>query len=239
VIIGRPMTMATTNPLDNPIWHALSTRLERFAEVSGIARQFPPGVTTLAGCAEPTQEAFDSLAQMGTDGRVSVLFLERVVNPPDAWNVIAGGSLIQMEGERDRNLPAAQREDIIELSAEDAPEMLALAKLTNPGPFGNRTHELGTYLGIHSEGKLVAMAGERLRLPGYTEISAVCTHPEFLGRGFAGTLIAALMKCMRKKDEKPILHVRADNSRAIELYQRLGFVERRRFEVLVITLRPG
>jgi predicted GNAT family acetyltransferase len=223
---------ALVNPLDNPIWVALQTKLERFAEVSGAARRFPPEVTLLAGCAEPTPDAFASLATLQTDGRPSVLFLDRVVTPPPGWKVVARGAVVQMVNERPAQMPASP-DDIIELGEADTAEMVALAKLTEPGPFGVRTRELGTYLGLRREGRLAAMAGERLRLANYAEISAVCTHPDFLGRGLAAALMAALIKRMRNKGEAPILHVRADNSRAIGLYERLGFVERRRFELLV------
>ena len=220
------------NPLDNPIWEALQTKLERFAEVGAAARRFPPEVTLLAGCAEPTPEAFASLATLQTDGRPSVLFLERVVNPPVGWKVIERDSLVQMVFVREAEMPEIPK-DIIELGEADTVEMLALAKLTKPGPFGTRTRELGTFLGLRREGRLAAMAGERLRLANYAEVSAVCTHPDLLGRGLATGLMAAVMERMKKKGETPILHVRANNSRAIGLYERLGFVERRRFELLV------
>jgi ribosomal protein S18 acetylase RimI-like enzyme len=227
-----PLNNAPMNPLDNPIWEALRTSLERFAEVNGTARRFPPEVTLLAGFAEPTREAFESLGRLQADGRPSVLFLHRAIDPPASWKVIETDTLAQMVAERETQMPAAP-DDVIELGDSDTADMMALAKLTKPGPFGLRTRELGTFLGVRREGRLAAMAGERLRLAGYAEISAVCTHPDFLGRGFAGALMAAVMTRMRKKGETPILHVRADNLRAIELYTRLGFVERRRFEFLV------
>jgi predicted GNAT family acetyltransferase len=220
------------NPLDNPIWEALETKLARFAEVGAAARRFPPEITLLAGCAEPTTEAFASLATLQTDGRPSVLFLDRVVNPPVGWKVIERDSLVQMVAAREAERPEIS-EDIIELGEADTAEMLALAKLTKPGPFGTRTRELGTFLGLRREGRLAAMAGERLRLANYAEVSAVCTHPDFLGHGLAAGLMAAVMERTKKKGETPILHVRANNSRAIGLYERLGFVERRRFELLV------
>ena len=101
--------------------------------------------------------------------------------------------------------------------------MVELAMLTKPGPFGTRTQDLGTYLGIRSEGKLVAMAGERLKVPGYTEISAVCTHPDHTGKGYAGILMTEVMGGIRDRGEISFLHVRCDNTRAIALYERLGF----------------
>ena len=116
--------------------------------------------------------------------------------------------------------------DFIELGEADVAEMVELATLTKPGPFDTRTREMGTYLGIRKDGKLVAMAGERLKLPGYTEISAVCTHPEHLGHGYAGFLMTILAERIRGRGETPILHVRAENTRAVQLYERLGFKRR-------------
>jgi len=128
--------------------------------------------------------------------------------------------------------------------------MLELATLTKPGPFGSRTHELGTYLGIRrpvservdeqigervdEKEKLVAMAGERLKVPGYTEVSAVCTHPEHTGYGYAGTLMTEVMRRILARGETPFLHVREDNLRAIALYQRLGFKTRRRSHLALL-----
>jgi predicted GNAT family acetyltransferase len=116
---------------------------------------------------------------------------------------------------------------LVELGTQDSPEMIELTALTKPGPFGPRTHELGTYLGIRLQGKLVAMAGERLKVPGHTEVSAVCTHPEHTGKGYAAVLMAEVMRRIRKRGETPFLHVRADNERAIKIYKRLGFRERK------------
>ena len=112
--------------------------------------------------------------------------------------------------------------------------MLALATLTKPGPFGSRTHELGSYVGIRSQRKLVAMAGERLKVAGYTEVSAVCTHPDHTGKGYARVLMTEIMRRIRERDETPMLHVRADNSRAIELYERLGYRTRKQMHFAVL-----
>ncbi len=105
--------------------------------------------------------------------------------------------------------------------------MIELTAMTKPGPFSTRTHELGTYLGIRLENKLVAMSGERLKVPGLTEVSAVCTHPDHLGKGYARILMAEVMRRIRERGETPFLHSRQDNLRAVELYKRLGFRERK------------
>ena len=103
---------------------------------------------------------------------------------------------------------------------------LALATMMKPGPFGTRTHELGTYIGVRREGQLAALAGERMHVPGFTEISAVCTHPEHTGHGHAARLMSEVMRGIRERGEIPMLHVRGDNERAITLYERLGFETR-------------
>jgi len=124
--------------------------------------------------------------------------------------------------------------EFIPLTQADVPEMLALTKLTKPGPFGVRTHEMGDYFGIRSAGTLAAMTGERLRLPGYTEISAVCTHPDYLGQGYASALMAMLMERICSRGELPFLHVRSENARAIQVYERLGFRIRAHLHYVVL-----
>ncbi len=114
-----------------------------------------------------------------------------------------------------------------QLGEDDVQEMIALTKLTKPGPFATRTREMGDYFGIRKDGVLVAMAGERLRLPGFTEISAVCTHPEHLGQGYARQLITLLLKRIQGRGERAFLHVREENTRAVGLYERIGFRKRK------------
>jgi predicted GNAT family acetyltransferase len=152
------------------------------------------------------------------------LFLEFPQTPPPGWIQIAATPLLQML--HDGSEAGNHAPEIIELGEADVPEMMALTQLTKPGPFAQRTHELGTYLGIRKNGALVAMAGERLRVPGHTEVSAVCTHPDHLGRGYAAVLMSAVMQKIRERGERAFLHVRADNDRAIGLYRRLGFRDR-------------
>jgi len=113
--------------------------------------------------------------------------------------------------------------DMLVLTDEDAPEMLALATLTEPGPFLARTHTIGTFLGIRIGGRLAAMAGERMRFPGYTEVSGVCTHPEFRGRGLARRLSAAVTASIQARGDQPFLHAWKTNHSAISLYEGLGF----------------
>ena len=158
------------------------------------------------------------------------LFLEAPYQSRPGWSFVAGAPMPEMVYEG-ASVPLSRCSsdsdpEIVELGAKDSPDMMALTALTKPGPFNQRTHELGTYLGIRHDGKLVAMAGERLKVPGYTEVSAVCTHPEHTGHGYARILTTEVMRRIRSRGETPFLHVREDNVRAIELYERLGFSQR-------------
>lgn len=125
-----------------------------------------------------------------------------------------------------------------DLHSSNTDEMLALVELTKPGPFGNRTPEMGRYLGIRQNGQLAAMAGERLRLPGYTEISAVCTHPNHRGRGYASSLVSVLIREVRERNEIPFLHVAVENLGAIRVYETLGFKTRRAMHLAVVKRDP-
>lgn len=225
------------HPLDNPIWQALTTTQARFAETYRLARRFPPEVTPLSAFREPTQAGYESLAHLLSIGEVTALVLEAPPEPPAGWAIVEAVPLLQMvyEGcEMPSPSLVPSLDPSIELKAEDSPEMLALAELTQPGPFGRRTHELGHYLGIRRAGSLVAMAGERLRAPDYTEVSAVCTHPDHFGHGYATALIAAVVKRIRDSGQTPFLHVRPENTRAAELYRRLGFTERAQLHLAVV-----
>ncbi len=220
------------HPLDNVIWKALTTRQAEFAESFNQGRRFIPEVSPLGAFREPTREGYESLeGLLGTGGTIG-LFLEAPYQPQAGWSFVAGAPMPEMvyEGANtpfSRSSSSSSRDpEIVELSAADVPDMMELTALTKPGPFNKRTHELGTYLGIRREGKLVAMAGERLKVPGYTEVSAVCTHPEHTGHGYARILMIEVMQRIRSRGETPFLHVREDNVRAIELYQRLGFSRR-------------
>jgi ribosomal protein S18 acetylase RimI-like enzyme len=225
------------HPLDNIIWNALTTRQAEFAERFGQARRFMPEVTALGAFQEPTPEGYESLAGLlGTRGTVAV-FLDVPYEQRAGWEWVAGAPLLQMVCENGAAPSTSRGEsspELVELGDADSPEMIELTALTKPGPFGKRTHELGTYLGIRREGKLVAMAGERMKVPGWTEVSAVCTHPDHTGHGYACILMLEVMHRIRSRGETPFLHVREDNVRAIELYKRLGFRQRVRQHFAVL-----
>ncbi|HKF06935.1 MAG TPA: GNAT family N-acetyltransferase [Candidatus Sulfotelmatobacter sp.] len=212
------------HPLDNVIWQGLTTRQARFAESVGCARRFPREVTLLAAFEAPNDAGYQSLAELVGPGGTGAVFLNDAYEARAGWEYVAGAPLLQMVCENGGgSTHSTSGPEISELGDKDSPEMVELATLTKPGPFGTRTQELGYYVGIRDSGKLVSMAGERLKVPGYTEVSAVCTHPDHLGKGYAAKLMTQVMRCIRGRGEKPFLHVRSDNARAIALYERLGF----------------
>lgn len=214
------------HPLDNVVWHSLNTRHAALAESFDEARRFIPEVSTIAGFREPTERGYASLAKLCEAGHVVNLALnESFESDPRGWSFVRGTPMPQMVYEKNGKelAESADGPEILELGFADAADMVELTELTKPGPFARRTHELGTYLGIRIDGKLIAMAGERLKVPGYTEVSAICTHPDHVGRGYARVLTTEIMRRILDRSETPFLHVRQDNRRAIELYERLGF----------------
>ena len=208
------------HPLDRPIWAALATRQAHFDTEGTIARRFPPDVSPFVAVADNRAEAVAAAVQLIPESD-DVSFLERA--PPEApASVTATGARgLQMIS---KSFASGGRSFEIEaLTDADAAEMLALATLTRPGPFRARTHTLGRFIGIRDGSRLVAMAGERLKLDGFVEISAVCTHPDYRGRGYGAALMRVVGERILSEGDTPFLHSYADNVVAIGLYKRLGF----------------
>jgi predicted GNAT family acetyltransferase len=226
-ILGRE----AMHPLDNVVWHSLTTRHAALAEVHDQARRFIPEISTIGAVLEPNNRGYESLGKLVKSGEtVNLALKEPYDDSRPEWTLTRGTLMPQMVYEGNGNELSASTpadvqilDQILELEAGDAEEMVELTSLTKPGPFARRTHELGTYIGIRKDGKLIAMAGERLKVPGHTEVSAICTHPEHTGRGYARILTTEIMRRILGRGETPFLHVRHDNARAIALYERLGF----------------
>lgn len=230
-------TSLTPHILDNPAWASLSGPHAAFAErAGGHAARYAPDVAPFAAIADPADpRSWDGLRSLtASDGSVT---LAGVLAPPDDWAVVGAIEGVQLV---DTALDAEPAPEAVRLGAADVPEILELIELTKPGPFLPRTVELGTYLGIRDRGRLVAMAGERLHPPGWTEISAVCTRPGHRGRGLATRLVRAVAAGIRERGEVPFLHTAASNAAAIRLYESIGFTVRRRpfFTVLRAPVAP-
>ncbi|MFG3281149.1 GNAT family N-acetyltransferase [Streptomyces sp. NPDC048111] len=208
------------HPLDNPAYTSLTGVHARFAEARGRVLRYETDVSPWLGL-PPEPEAADwadIAALAGPGGEVS---LAGVRSPlPRDWEITFDVDGVQMVGEA---VEARPDDEAVRLGAVDVPEMLDLVERTRPGPFLPRTVELGTYLGIRREGRLIAMAGERLRPPGWTEISAVCTDDAFRGQGLGSRLIRAVAAVIEERGDVPFLHTGAANTGAIRLYESLGF----------------
>jgi len=195
-----PGRIASSTMLDNPIWYALSHRHAHFCEGDDRARRYFPEVTPLAGTVDLSTESYLKLAGMLRTGQMAGLFLDEPHSYLPGCEIVQALPLNQMVWEGG-HVAVAHPPEL--LDKKDAREMLALAELTKPGPFAMRTIELGKYIGIRKSGKLVAMAGERLQIPGYTEVSAVCTHPEHRGHGYASDLVVAMVETITQRGDIP------------------------------------
>ena len=222
--------------LDRPVWSSLSTSHAALSVGNALARRYAPDVNLFASACDDTVEALAALAALVRRGeRVFVLQIPQIVVPSSLMAVKEAHG-VQMTATRSV-AAAAGHEQVVQLTDADAPEMLALAKLTEPGPFLTRTHTMGVFIGIRIGGRLAAMAGERFRFPGYTEVSGVCTHPDFRGRGLARQLSAAVAAAIEARDERPFLHAWKTNRPAIALYESLGFEIRNEVNVAVLEQR--
>jgi predicted GNAT family acetyltransferase len=233
-------SLSDTLLLDNPVWHALSTEQSALAQGNGLAKRFPLDVAPFGGLIDQSGAAYHALEET-LPGAVTALALDSEPILPTNWEMVHSGEMYQMICETP--LPGvghAEGNQIFRtLTKADVPEMLALTRLTEPGPFLPRTIELGAYLGIYDAGYLVAMAGERLHLTGFTEISAVCTHPQYRGRGYGNALLSALISRITQRGETPILHVRTGNLTAVRLYEKLGFHVRAQLHLAIIKYRAA
>ncbi|GAB6899087.1 GNAT family N-acetyltransferase [Kineosporia succinea] len=229
-----------THLLDNPSWASLTGAHAALAIGTGRARRYPADISPISAIADyDDPAAWADLAELVGPGRSAFFpgpadLAERL---PDGWTISMSIPGIQMVSTQ--ALVSAPEPEAVRLGADDVDDMLDLVARTEPGPFERRTVELGTYLGIRREGKLVAMAGERLHPPGHTEISAVCTDAAHRGQGLAGRLIRAVAHAIRERGDVPMLHTGASNTTAIRLYEYLGFEVRWRPTFTVVVAPPA
>lgn len=222
-----------SHPLDRPVWASLTTHHAPLAEGDALARRFLRDVNIFASPRDDSPAALAALAALVGPGESVLLLQAPQITIPAGLVAAREAKGVQMIAPRGTPFEDAGA-DMTPLGDPDAPEMLALAKLTEPGPFMSRTHLMGAFLGIRVGGRLAAMAGERMRFPGHTEVSGVCTHPDFRGRGFARRLSAVVAHRIQARGDQAFLHAWKDNRPAISLYEALGFVLRTEVNVAVL-----
>jgi ribosomal protein S18 acetylase RimI-like enzyme len=220
-----------TSVLDNVVWHAIEGQQGGLAERVGLAGRFYPEVSPFAGIRDTTPEAWADLGRLVGPGKATILFGPQVPGH-DEWVPEHRIPCLQLVATdvTDR----ASIDDFVELGPSDVPEMVELVEATRPGPFGPRTIEFGRYIGCRSDGRLVAMSGERFRCPGFTEVSAVCTTEDHRGRGLARELVLATIEGIRERGDEAFLHVASDNTPAITLYLAMGFTLRCEAEAVIV-----
>ena len=220
--------------LDRPVWASLQHRPD-WCLGDERARRFRPDINRFAATPDDDPEHLSALAELVQPGDDSVYLLQvPPIAVPPGLEAVKAASGVQMLATR----PLQADDGVQGLGDADAAEMLAVATLTEPGPFLARTHTMGRFIGLRIEGRLAAMAGERMRFPGHVEVSGVCTHPDFRGRGLARRLSAAVTADIQRRGEQPFLHAWATNTAAIALYENLGFEVRTAVNVSVLRRRP-
>jgi ribosomal protein S18 acetylase RimI-like enzyme len=225
-----------THPLDNPVLASLTGAHARLAQARGRAARYPADVSPFCALpGEPEAADWADAARLVAPGEM-VLFPALRTGPSADWEVLGLGEGVQLVADE---IDARPDDEAVTLGPADVPDMLSLAERTKPGPFLPRTIELGTYLGIRRDGELVAMAGERLRPPGWTEVSAVCTDPAWRGHGYAARLTRAVAAGIIARGDTPFLHALADNVTAVSLYKRIGFTCRRDIQFPLLRRRQS
>ncbi|MGO6816034.1 GNAT family N-acetyltransferase [Rhizobium leguminosarum] len=224
-----------THILDRPIWSALETAHANRAEGGKSARRYPPSIVPFAASADDAPESLDALETLPSRDETMILVESGPIAIPPGLAVVAEASVVQMLAERPHERLSDSR--IQPLTETDAADMLDLATLTKPGPFTLRAQSLGSFWGIRSEGRLVAMAGQRMRQTGFTELSGLCTHPDFQARGLGTLLFRFVAGEIASSGDTAYLHAYAANTSAISLYETQGFALRSEMNMRVVKRR--
>lgn len=218
--------------LDRPIWSSLRSGWASLAEGDERALRLTPAYGPFGASADGAADNLASLRSLIPPKGELWLVEAGEASIPTGTQILRRGVLNQMVAE---TITSRRRDlEVLELDDRDAGEMLALAEMTKPGPFASLTHRLGYFVGVRQQGKLIAMAGERMRIGKYCEVSGVCTHPDHRGQGLAGTLMSIVAEKMVARGETPFLHSYAHNAGAIALYESLGFRYRNTIHLTVI-----
>jgi predicted GNAT family acetyltransferase len=220
--------------LDRPIWSALETSHAALAQGGPLARRYPPSVSLFAAIGDDRPESLLALRALASPGETLLLVQSSEVQVPDGMTAVSRASLVQMMAAEP--LPEIADPRIERLDEGDAQAMLDLALLTKPGPFTLRAQSLGSFWGIKHEGRLVAMAGERLRQPGHIELSGVCTHPDVRGQGLGRLMSLYVAGLIGARGQQAYLHAYATNAAAIALYGSIGFTLRSEMQVAALAL---
>jgi len=221
--------------LDNPVWNALISGNEELSYGTDTVKYFSPDVSPFVGLKDYHTDHFLTLYHQLENGRICAVACSNEVTIPDFWKTLHQLKVLQMVYNRSiRPTNVSINESIVSLTEAHIPQMLQLTQLTRPGPFEQDTIQFGHYEGIFHGQQLIAMAGQRLYPQPYAEISAVCTHPDHTGKGLAGQLIESQIARMLSASAIPFLHVVPENSRAINLYERLGFTTRTALFISII-----
>lgn len=220
--------------LDRPVWTALNSVHAGLSTGTRRARRFDSTISPFAAASDERDSSLVELGALIVDGKPAVIAQAAPIVAPEGTTSEDLGLATQMlfhgaSASQPKGLPVRR------LGDRDAQAMLDLAALTKPGPFAIRTHLLGEYWGIEQDGRLVAMAGERLKQPGFTELSGVCTHPDHLGHGYARELCLVVLNRILGRGEQPYLHVYQTNDAALTLYRTLGFRERQTMHVAQVS----
>ena len=219
--------------LDNPIWNALISGNNNLAHGNSQVKYYAENVAPFVGFEDYSTANFNILHELVPDQRVLAVVSAEEIAIPQNWKVLNNMKILQLvfDGAIPQEL---LNHELVTLTDQHIPAMLALTKMTNPGPFSERTIDFGNYKGILINNELVAMAGYGTQPSPYIEISAVCTHPDHLGKGYAGALINYHIRQIIAASGIPYLHSRTDNANAIRLYQKLGFSARREMTFNII-----
>ena len=224
-----------SHPLDNVVWHALAGRQRAFSEGDDRARRYLMDVAPFAGLRDFSPASMASLRPLASEGHRLAIFSVEPMPPVDGLRVLLATTGHQMIASQVAR--PMQPRDVERLDDTVVPEMIALVERSQPGPFAARKNRLGDYLGIRAGGQLIAMTGERMKMDGFTEISAVCTHPDHRGHGYAHDLVSLVAQAVLDRGEQPFLHVFSGNHAAITLYERLGFTIRRTMHVTILAAK--